>query len=110
MILFSCKGSNLSFIFNIVGYLISLIKYIIPVVLIVLISIDVFKLIVNPDDKNKASTMSKIATRLIYAIILFLVPTLVSLIFKFVAQNTPEGYGGNDNSVPSWLYCIFEKF
>ncbi len=108
MILFDCNG-DLSFIFKIVGYLFKFVKYIVPIVLIVLATIDVAKIAMNPDDKSKHDTMSNVVKRIIYAIVLFLVPTLVSLIFRLLAKNNPSDYGNGANTYSdSWKSCVAE--
>ncbi len=71
-------------ILGIVRGAVNLICYAVPVIIIVLTVIDVAKVATagNVDDKLKKETSQKIVTRLIYAVIIFLVPTIVSIIFR----------------------------
>ena len=110
MTLFVCN--DLSFIFKILGYLFKIIKYIIPVVLIVMATIDIAKIVLNPDDKNKRDTMSNVVKRIIYAIVIYLVPTLVSLLFKILlSQHNPNDYGtGGKAYSESWMSCVADIF
>ena len=111
MILAGC-GGNLSFIFNILRYLIRVIKIVIPIILIVLATIDMTKVVINADEKTKKEAGSKVVKRIIYAVILFLVPTLISLIFKAVNSNRIDDYGSSGSSYnENWKSCfsyIFE--
>jgi len=94
---FSCN--DIQFILNMVAYLFKIIQWIIPIFLIILITIDVAKIIINTEDKNKNETMSKIGKRLIYAIILFLVPFLIKIIFSSIS-------GSVDTYDESWISCF----
>ena len=66
---------------------------VIPVIIIILIIIDVAKVATsgNVDDKMKKEVGQKAVTRLIYAVVIFLIPTVVSLIFDII----PLGEGAN---------------
>ena len=84
-ILAGCDADFVS-ILKIVRWVINIICWGVPIVLIVLTVLDIAKIVIagNIDDKLKKEVGSKVTTRLIYAIIIFLVPTIVSLIFRFV--------------------------
>ena len=73
-------------ILRIVKWVFNIICWGIPIILIVLSVVDIAKIVTagNIDDKLKKEVGNKIITRLIYAVIIFLVPTIVSLIFRFV--------------------------
>lgn len=98
---------NFQFVANIVRYLLGMVKYIIPVVLIVLATIDIVKVVINPDDKSKKEAGSKIAKRIIYAVILFLVPALIKLIFSALDNNSPTDYNSDNPAYTkdSWITC-----
>ena len=55
MVLSLCN-SNLSFIFKIIKYLITILKLIVPIALIVMATIDVAKIVMNPDDYGGGKT------------------------------------------------------
>ena len=72
-------------------------------------TIDVAKIIMNTDDKTKKDSMSNIVKRIIFAVLFFLIPTLVSLLFKLiVARNNPNDYSGGNTYNDSWMSCISE--
>jgi propanediol dehydratase large subunit len=104
-----CNNSNLSFIFTILQNLIKVIKYIVPIILIVMATLDVAKIIMNTDYKVKKESTSNIVKRIIYALLFFLVPTLVSLLFKIlIANNNPNDYGGGSTYNSNWAACVSE--
>ncbi len=96
MILFNC--SEIQFLTNIIGYIFTIMQWVVPIFLVVLVSIDVAKIAINPDEKKKSEVMAKIGKRIMYAVILFLVPLLVRLIFSML--------GNSFNFDNSWWGCI----
>ena len=103
--------SRFAFIFNIIQYLYQAIRIVVPVVLIVLATIDVVKVVINADEKTKKDVGSKVVKRLIYAIILFLVPTLISILFKALDGNAPNDYKTNNSSYSTnWKDCFKSIF
>lgn len=84
-ILGSCPA-ELATIMAIVKTIITWICIAIPILLIVLIILDLAKIVTagNLDDKLKKEVMGKVTSRLIYAVIIFLVPTIVKLVFNLL--------------------------
>ena len=103
MILFDC--SNLNFILRIVAYLFKIIQWIIPILLIILVTVDFLKGMIGGDEKKSKEALSKAGKRLLYAVILFLVPLLVRFIFREIAHVSPAGFGG-ETSATSWIDCF----
>ncbi len=77
---------GLADIMQIVKWVINLVCFVIPILLIVLCIFDIAKIVTagNIDDKLKKEVTSKVVTRVVFAVIIFLVPTIVKLIFEFV--------------------------
>ena len=107
MILVSC--SNFDFILKIAGFLFKLIQWAVPAVLILFCTIDLFKAFTSADDKAKKDAGSKIVKRIIYALIIFLVPILLRIVFKALGSAAPQGYG-TENSPTSWIDCFNQYF
>ena len=85
----------------------NIVRYAIPLVLVVLATIDVVKVVMNPDEKVKKDAGSKIAKRLIYAVVVFLVPTLIKILFSILSENNPTDYEQSGNSYnSSWIDCL----
>lgn len=74
----------------------TLIQIAIPGVLIVLGTLDMFKAMTSGDEKKTKEAQRTFIRRLIYAVIAFLVPFIIRLVFSFVANNigTEEGKTG----------------
>ena len=87
-------------VLSIVRWVITWICRAVPIILIVLLTIDVAKIVTagNLDDKMKKEVGNKVVSRLIYAVIIFLIPMLVSMIFRML----PKAVNNNDMS---WYEC-----
>ena len=89
--------AELAEITGIVKWVINIICWAIPIILIVLCIFDIAKIVTagNIDDKLKKEVTSKVVTRLIFAVLIFLVPTIVRLVFGILPlpdnANTGEG-------------------
>ena len=68
----------------------NLIRFVIPILLIIKITLDVYKAIINGNDE-KQEILKKSSTRILAAVIIFLVPTLISLLFSFISTFSGEG-------------------
>lgn len=108
MILVSCESFD--FILRIVGFLFSVLQFVIPIFLIALITFDVVKAMISGDEKGRKDAMGKIGKRLLYAAILFFIPVLVRVLFRAVDKANISGYGNDDNSAIEWIRCFNENF
>ena len=79
-------------ILRIVRWVISIVCFAIPIILIVLCIFDIAKIVTagNIDDKLKKEVTNKIVTRVIFAVLIFLVPTIVGLIFNLIPIKDSE--------------------
>ncbi len=103
MIGISCD--ELAPIMRVIAYLINLFKWFIPIVLIVLIVFDFVKATIANDEKKMNDAKNTVGKRILYALVIFLVPTIVSLIFKTLGGNI----GGDLSSPTEWISC-FNRF
>jgi len=73
-------------ILRIVRWVVNIISFAIPIILIVVCILDIAKIVTagNVDDKLKKEVTSKVVTRIVFAIIILLVPTIVGLIFRLI--------------------------
>lgn len=79
-----------------------ILKYIcilIPIALILFGVFDLGKAVIASDEKEVKAAQSRLIKRVIYAIVVFLVPQLVSLIMGIVS------IGVDDGSTESWATC-----
>lgn len=73
----------------------------IPLLLIVLGTLDLGKAVVSSDDKEVKAAQSRLIKRVIYAMLIFFVTTIVSLIMNLVAVGA-DGTGANTSG---WARC-----
>lgn len=98
-----CKDA--AFIMKPIVSIVKILRWVVPILLIVLITFDLFKVVAgNPDDKVKKDAFSKIVKRLIYAVIIFLVPSLVNIVLTKIAPISRDTTGKSGTST-SYLEC-----
>ena len=93
-------------VIRIVRWVINVICFLIPIILIILSVLDIAKIVTagNIDDKLKKEVTNKVATRIIYAVIIFLVPTIVRLLFKLIpVVNDKSGADAVEGA--TWQTC-----
>lgn len=90
---------DIGFIVRILAKLVKLLQFLIPILLIVLVMFDLFKVVTSQaDDKAKKDASNKIVQRVIYAIIIFLVPTIINFLLASIIPKTNGNY-------PDWYSC-----
>ena len=92
MFILACRD-NLDQIFVIVQFILKVIQWVAPVVLIVIGSIDMVKAIIAGKEDEIKKHQQTLIKRLIAAVIIFLIPLLVSIIL---------GWVGGDNWKECW--------
>lgn len=74
----------------------------IPIVLIVLGTIDLGKAVISSDDKEVKAAQTRLIKRLIYAAIIFFIVTIVSLVLGIVATSSDSDVSGHTDD---WRSC-----
>lgn len=94
--------ANLLTILGVVKWAINLICWIIPIILIVLTVIDLFKAVTSNDEKKTKEVQKQVITRVVYAIVIFLVPYIITLLFNILPSAITKNatIGGQP-----WLEC-----
>ena len=99
-----CDGDFLA-VLRIVRWVIDIICFAIPIILIILCILDIAKIVTagNIDDKLKKEVTNKVVTRIIFAVLIYLVPTIIGLIFRLIPidQNDRDIKVGN----ATWNDC-----
>ena len=90
-ILATCDADFVS-VLKIVRWAVNIICIAIPIILIVLVIADLAKVVTagNIDDKMKKEVSQKVLTRVIYSVLIFLVPTIVGVSIIFISYNLPK--------------------
>lgn len=88
-----CSGQSLR-AFQIIGYLIYVAKMVIPLLLVVLGSIDLAKGVIATNEKPNKDSLMAFVRRLIIAVVIFLIPTVLDFLLSFVdgANDTMDKY------------------
>ena len=96
--------SEIGPILSIVKWVLNMICWAVPILLIVFVTIDVAKIVTagNLDDKMKKEVGNKVVTRLIYAVIIFLIPVIVNAIFTLLPKGAINSDGNYDEA---WYSC-----
>ena len=82
-------------IIYIIGRIINIVKFVVPIVLIIRVAIDMYRHVINPEDKEG---LSKIKNKIIASIVIFLTPTIISLLYSFI-EKTIVNYEYSDLTV-----------
>lgn len=75
----------------------------IPILLIVFGTVDLGKAVISSDEKEVKEAQSRLIKRCIYAVAIFFITTLVTLLMSLVATGT-EGGDGEANTT-GWAEC-----
>lgn len=89
-----CSQGGVLTVFRIIKTVLNLVRYIVPIALVFITTIDVFKNVINPNEKEG---LKVVVNRVIAAVVIFFIPTLVNIIMKLVnvGLNSNDKYGYN---------------
>lgn len=79
-----CTNNGVLIAFKIIGYLIFIVKIIVPLLLIIMGIIDFSKALISNDEKSISDAISTFIRRFIAAIIIFFIPTILSFVLDLV--------------------------
>ena len=79
-------SSSMNVLIGAVKFILNLIRWLIPVVLIILGSIDMFKAMASNDEKKAGEARKTFIRRLVYAVVAFLIPFIITFAFDIVGQ------------------------
>lgn len=79
--------TSLAPVFVIIRVVFSIIQYVVPVVLILLGSIDLVKAVTQGKEEDIKKGQKTLITRAVAAVIIFLVPLIVSIIMGLIGSN-----------------------
>ena len=82
-------------VINMIYTIIDIIRIVVPIILILMTTIDISKKIIDPNDKEG---QKKIMIRAIAAIIVFFVPTIISLVFRLFGIDNNVDINTNTNT------------
>lgn len=92
-------NSELQMILDIIITLLDVVKFFIPILLIIFCTIDIFKMIVSKKEDEVKKLRKDIFNKIFYAIIIYLIPFLIPFILNLVDGLIPMNYDA------SWKEC-----
>ena len=102
--------SDISFVVNMGAKLLKYLHFLIPLLLIVLVIFDLVKAFTTQiDDKTKRELGNKVIRRVIYALIIFMVPTILFFIFDRI-KGLDNGDSQSDVSTTDWYQCFRDAY
>ncbi len=100
-----CQEEDVLKVLRVVGYIIYVAKIVIPLLLIVMGSIDFGKAVIASDDKAMKDAGGTLLRRFIAAVIIFLLPTILNLLLGLV--DNIESFDP-DGNFANCTECIFD--
>ncbi len=101
-----CTGNTLR-AFQALGYMIFIAKVIIPLLLIIMGSIDLAKAVLNSNEKPNKEVLTKFAKRLAAALIVFLIPSVLDFAIGLV-DGAKDAMENENTKVSSCTKCLFD--
>lgn len=95
--------SDLSPIWQIVGWILFVFKIVIPIIIIIFGMIDLGKAVVASKDDEIKKSIKSLAMRAVAGVVIFFIPTLVGVIFSLVAEFSSDEYA---NEYKTCKACI----
>jgi len=86
-------------------WVLNVVKFLIPAVLIILGTIDMFKAMTSGDEKETKAAQKKFITRLIYAVVAFLIPFIVQVVFNLAGSLVNHSTNDASSSFTDFLKC-----
>lgn len=81
-----CQNPDILRVIYLITKIFNLVFIVVPIILIVMITIDLFKTVIG-NEKAEKENKKTIINRLIFAILLFFVPTIVSVIMNLLSSS-----------------------
>ncbi len=101
--------ADAGFVLRIIVKVVKILRWVIPILLIVLVSFDLFKVVSGQvDEKAKKESTTKAVKRVLYALIIFFIPTIVNLVLgQMSAISTEDNLETNSST---WYNCWLEYY
>lgn len=77
-------------IWQLVGQFIFILKILVPIIIIVLGTIDFGKAVISSDDKAVSKSSKKLLTRILIGVCIFFVPTIINIVFGLIGEFSSE--------------------
>lgn len=91
---------------NLVHYIVVFIKIIVPIVLIVLGMLDMGRAVIGKDDKEMKESQNRLIHRVVYAILIFLIVSIVTWVVSIVSKASNDDDAINKNNISQCVNCF----
>lgn len=102
-----CEQNGVRKTFQIVGYILYIAKIMVPLILIILGTIDFAKATISSDDKAPKDALAALVRRIIIAVIIFLIPTILNFLLGLV-NGASEAF--KNSEFTDCTECLFDPF
>ncbi len=100
-----CSEDSVKMTLNIIGYVVFSLKMIVPLLLIIMGSLDFSKALISSDDKAIKDALGKLIRRIIAGIIVFFIPTILNYAFSLINE-----VSNNQANFTQCSSCLFTPF
>lgn len=97
-----CNDTHIQDVFSIIRNVLEILRIAVPIGLIIMTIMDISKKMLDPNEKDG---QKKIMTRTIAAVIVFFIPTIITIVFKLVDAGKNDGTSSEDESRVNLSAC-----
>lgn len=84
---------HLNPIINIIQSVLMIVQWAIPIIIIVIGTFDIMKAVIASKEDEIKAAQKMLIKRVVYAVIIFLIPSIVYFVFNIVSNSGTEGTG-----------------
>ena len=104
-----CETSNVLQIFYFINMIVKILCYVVPAILILMLTIDIFKNVMSGEDNVIKNNMKMIIKRTIFAVAIFFVPMIVNISFGLLGDMNVSAAKCYNNANLSTIQSLKEK-
>ena len=104
-----CETSNVLQIFYFINMIVKILCYVVPAILILMLTIDIFKNVMSGEDNVIKNNMKMIVKRTIFAVAIFFVPMIVNISFGLLGNMNVSAAKCYNNANLSTIQSLKEK-
>ena len=104
-----CETSNVLQIFYFINMIVKILCYVVPAILILMLTIDIFKMVMSGEDNVIKNNMKMIVKRTIFAVAIFFVPMIVNISFGLLGNMNVSAAKCYNNANLSTIQSLKEK-
>ncbi len=99
LVVIAMCNSDMQLIFSIIKEVLRVVHFFVPIVLILLCTVDIFKMVVSKKEDEVKKLRKDVFGKILYAVLIYLIPFLVPFILGAVDKILPMDYDS------SWYEC-----